>query len=60
MYGGLCLKVMAKIVKSMWKPWNYLAEGTPGTDSPEGERKGSAAGTLTDSVAVPTGSPAPG
>lgn len=60
MYGGLCLKVMAKIVKSMWKPWNYLAEGTPGTGSPEGERKGSAAGTLTDSVAVPTGSPAPG
>ncbi|XP_064787074.1 neurocan core protein-like isoform X3 [Oncorhynchus masou masou] len=53
-------KVMAKIVKSMWKPWNYLAEGTPGTGSPEGERKGSAAGTLTDSVAVPTGSPAPG
>ncbi|XP_052332323.1 neurocan core protein-like isoform X2 [Oncorhynchus keta] len=53
-------KVMAKIVKSMWKPWNYLAEGTPGTGSPEGERKGNAAGTLTDSVAVPTGSPAPG
>ncbi|XP_029561535.1 neurocan core protein [Salmo trutta] len=53
-------KVMAKIVKSMWKPWNYLAEGTPGTGSPEGERKGSTAGTLTDSVAVPTGSPAPG
>uniref|UniRef100_A0A4W5PWI4 Neurocan b n=1 Tax=Hucho hucho TaxID=62062 RepID=A0A4W5PWI4_9TELE len=53
-------KVMAKIVKSMWKPWNYLAEGTPGTGSPEGERKGSAARTLTDSVAVPTGSPAPG
>ncbi|KAM9390829.1 LOW QUALITY PROTEIN: uncharacterized protein ACWYII_034393, partial [Salvelinus alpinus] len=52
-------KVMAKIVKSMWKPWNYLAED-PGTGSPEGERKGSAAGTLTDSVAVPTGSPAPG
>nr|XP_046178189.1 neurocan core protein-like [Oncorhynchus gorbuscha] len=53
-------KVMAKIVKSMWKPWNYLAEGTPGTGSPEGERKGNAAGPLTDSVAVPTGSPAPG
>ncbi|XP_041698515.1 neurocan core protein [Coregonus clupeaformis] len=53
-------KVMAKIVKSMWKPWNYLAEGTPGTGSPEGEKRGAAVGTLTDSVAVSTGSAAPG
>ncbi|CAB1317146.1 unnamed protein product, partial [Coregonus sp. 'balchen'] len=53
-------KVMAKIVKSMWKPWNYLVgvtEGTPGTGSPEGERKGTTEGTLTESETVPTGSP---
>ncbi|XP_055739997.1 neurocan core protein-like isoform X2 [Salvelinus fontinalis] len=55
-----CLKVMAKIVKSMWKPWNYLAgvpEGTTGTGSPEVERKGPTEGTLTESGTVPTGSP---
>ncbi|XP_041752609.2 neurocan core protein isoform X1 [Coregonus clupeaformis] len=53
-------KVMAKIVKSMWKPWNYLVgvtDGTPGTGSPEGERKGTTEGTLTESETVPTGSP---
>nr|XP_029479125.1 neurocan core protein-like isoform X1 [Oncorhynchus nerka] len=51
-------KVMAKIVKSMWKPWNYLAgvtEGTPGRGSPEVERRGTTEGT--ESGTVPTGSP---
>ncbi|CDQ90465.1 unnamed protein product [Oncorhynchus mykiss] len=51
-------KVMAKIVKSMWKPWNYLAgvtEGTPGRGSPEVERRGTTGGT--ESGTVPTGSP---
>ena len=49
---------MAKIVKSMWKPWNYLAgvtEGTPGRGSPEVERRGTTGGT--ESGTVPTGSP---
>ncbi|XP_010886420.1 neurocan core protein isoform X2 [Esox lucius] len=52
-------KVIAKIVKSMWKPWDYLTgvtEAAQGPVSPERDREGTPEGSVTGSGSVPTGS----
>lgn len=58
-------KTVSKIVKSMWKPWNYLAgaseeESSPGTATPE---RGTSRATETPSSGngtAPSSSPIPG
>ncbi|KAM6948327.1 neurocan core protein-like [Aplochiton taeniatus] len=56
-------KVISKIVKSIWKPWNYLAGGaetTPETSPPEGEGNTTTEGASTSIGAGPSATPAPG